>query len=61
MEHNQTEGLWSLLCNNQVELLPTRHQHHCKDDHKPLAKFLNGKNANKKVNKWSLKLATVNI
>ena len=32
-----------------------------KYDHKPLARFLNGKNANNKVNRWSLKLATYNI
>ena len=32
-----------------------------KSDHKPLAKFLNGKNANNKVNRWSLELATYNI
>ena len=32
-----------------------------KNDHKPLAWFLNGKNANNKVNKWSLELATYNI
>ena len=32
-----------------------------KNHHKPLAKFLNGKNANSKVNRWSLELATYNI
>ena len=32
-----------------------------KNDHKPLAKFLNGKNANNKVNRWSLEVATYNI
>ena len=31
------------------------------NDHKPLQKFLNGKNANKKVNCWSLEQATYNI
>ena len=44
-----------------MELLPTGCQHHCKNDHKPLAKFLNGKNANNKVNRWSVELATYNI
>ena len=29
-----------------------------RNDHKPLACFLNGKNANNKVNRWSLELAT---
>ena len=28
------------------------------NDHKPLQKFLNGKNANNKVNRWSLELPT---
>ena len=32
-----------------------------RNDHKPLAKFLNRKNANNKVNRWGLKLATYNI
>ena len=32
-----------------------------KNDHKPLAKFLNGKNASNKVNRWSLELATYKI
>ena len=32
-----------------------------KNEHKPLAQFLNGKNANNKVNRWSLELATYNI
>ena len=32
-----------------------------KNDHKPLTKFVNGKNANNKVNRWSLELATYNI
>ena len=30
-------------------------------DHKALTKFLNGKNANNKVNRWGLELATYNI
>ena len=32
-----------------------------RNDHKPLAWFLNGKNANNNVNRWSLELATYNI
>ena len=31
------------------------------NDHKPLNKFLNGKNANNKVNRLGLELATYNI
>ena len=32
-----------------------------RNDHKPLAKFLNRKNVNNKVNRWGLELATYNI
>ena len=32
-----------------------------RNDHKPLAKFLNGKNANNKVDRWGLELAKYNI
>ena len=32
-----------------------------RNDHKPLTKFLNRKNANDKVNRWGLELATYNI
>ena len=32
-----------------------------RNDHKPLAKFLNGKNTNNKVNRWGLELTTYNI
>ena len=32
-----------------------------RNDHKPLARFLNGKNVNNKVNRWGLELATYNI
>ena len=32
-----------------------------RNDHKPLACFLNGKNTNDKVNRWSLELATYDI
>ena len=30
-----------------------------KNDRKPLAQFLNGRNANNKVNRWSLEIATI--
>ena len=32
-----------------------------RNDHKPLTKFLNGKNSNNKVNRWGCELATYNI
>ena len=44
-----------------MELLPTRADIIVQNDHKPLACFLNGKNTNNKVNRWSLELATYNI
>ena len=31
------------------------------NDHKPLSQFLNGKNTNNKVNRWTLELSTYNI
>ena len=31
-----------------------------RNDHKPFAKFLNGKNANNKINRWRLELTTYN-
>ena len=31
------------------------------NDYKPLVQFLNGKNTNNKVNRWSLELTTYNI
>ena len=31
------------------------------NDHKPLVRFLNGKNANNKANRWGLEVATYNI
>ena len=31
------------------------------NDHKPLARFLNEKNANNKVKRWGLELATYNM
>ena len=31
------------------------------NNHKPLARFLNGKNANNKVNRWGLELVPYNI
>ena len=32
-----------------------------RNDHKPLARFLNGKNENTKINRWGLKLTSYNI
>ena len=32
-----------------------------RNDHKPLARFLKGKNENTKINRWGLELASFNI
>ena len=32
-----------------------------RNDHKPLARFLNGKNENTKINRWGLELTSYNI
>ena len=32
-----------------------------RNNHKPLARFLNGKNENTKINRWGLELASYNI
>ena len=60
MKHNGTGSLWSLLHKHQIELFISKEQI-LKYDHKLLHKFLNGKNANNKVNRWGLELATYNI
>ena len=52
MEHHQTGSLWSILCSHKIIV---------HNNHKPLARFLNGKNANNKVNRWRLEFATYNI
>ena len=60
MEHNQTGGLWSLLHHHWNYYIQGA-DITVKNNHKPLAWFLNGKNANNKVNRWSLELATYSI
>ena len=61
MEYPRTGSLWSILCYNQINNYLQRSNIIVCNDHKPLAKFLNGKNANNKVNRWGLELATYNI
>ena len=61
MEHNQTRGLWSLLQITKWNYYLPGTNITVKNDHKPLTWFLNGKNPNNKVNRWSLELATYNI
>ena len=61
MEHPKPEG-------NGVYYAKAKWNYYLQDsdvvvrkDHKPLQEFLIGKNANNKVNIWSLELATYNI
>ena len=61
MQHTRTGSLRGILCHNQVELLPPRFGYHGKKWLQAFAEVLNGKNANNKVNHWSLELATYNI
>ena len=53
--YSQTWGLWCLLHHYKMELLSDIIMY---NDHNPLQKFLTGKNANNKVNWWSLEPAT---
>ena len=60
VEYDWARGLWSLLCHNQMYYLQGA-DNTVRNDNKPLVKFLNGENANNKVNRWGLELATYNI
>ena len=55
------ESIIYLLHYYQIKLLSPESGYHNQKDHKPLAKFLNGKNANSKVNGWGLELATFKV
>ena len=71
MQHHRTRGLWSVLCSHKIELLPpSSHKWNyylqgaeviIHNDHMAVARFLNGKNANNKVNRWGLELAMYNL
>ena len=61
VEHNWTRVLWSLVCCHQVELWSPRCRHHSQKWSQAPHQILNGKNANNKVNRWGLQLATYNI
>ena len=58
MEYHITGSLQSILCSYKMELLPQGADGTICNDHKPLARFLNEKNANNKVNRWGLEVAT---
>ena len=59
MVYHRTRSLWCILCSQKWNYY---HQgaEVC-NDHKPLERFLNEKNANNKVNRWGLELATYSI
>ena len=64
----ETQQKWSTTEEEGVSYAVTKWNYYLQgsdifvpNDHKPLQKFLNGKNANNKVNRWSLELATYNI
>ena len=62
VEYNWTRGLWSLFFTITKWIYYLQGAEiTVRNDHKPHAKFLNGKNTNNKVNRWGLKLATYNI
>ena len=61
MEHHKTRSLWHLLCRDQVELLSPGIWHCYPQWPQASKKFLNGKNTNGKVHRWSLELATCSI
>ena len=61
MEHDWTRILWSLLCYYKIELLSPRIGHNSQEWSQTTHQILNGKNANNKVNRCGLELATYNI
>ena len=61
MEHHRTRGLQCVLCSHKWNYHLQGAEIIVCNDHKLLARFLNGNNANNKVNRWGLELATYNI
>ena len=61
MEHHRTRNLWCILCSHKRNYYLQGAEVIIHNNHKPLAWFLNGKNANNKVNRWGLELATYSI
>ena len=57
IEHYRTRGLWCILCSHEMELLPAGSWNHSMQWPQTTEK----KNANNKVNRWGLELATYNI
>ena len=61
MEYHRTRSLWCILCSHKWNYYLKGAGIIVCNDPKALAKFLNGKNENNKVNRWGLELATYNI
>ena len=61
MEHHRTRSLWSYHATTKWNYYLKGADIIAQNNHKPLNKFLNGKNANNKVNRWGLELATYKI
>ena len=60
-KYHWTGGLWSVLCRYKWNYYLQGAEVIVCNDHKPLARFLNRKNANNKVYRWGLELTTYNI
>ena len=60
MEYHRTRSLWCILHSHKWNYYLEGTKIIVCNDHKPLARFLNGRNANNKVNRWGLELATYN-
>ena len=58
MEYHRTRSLWCTIMKWNFYLQGAEI---IRNVPKPLARFLNGKNANMKVSRWGLELATYNI
>ena len=61
MEHHRTGSLQCILVSQKWNYYLQGAEIIVCNDYKPLAKFLNVKNAKNKVNRWGLELATYNI
>ena len=60
IEHHRTRSLWCILCSHKVKLLPSRSWNNSKKWPQATGKISEQENANNKVNRWGLELATYN-
>ena len=61
MEYTRTRSVWYLFCHQKWNYYLQGADIIVRNDHKPSAQFLNGKNENMKINRWGLELASYNI